>query len=91
MVLPAGPWVRTDTYLAPGCLVPPFYDSLVAKLAVWGPDRPAAIARMRRALSELSVEGIAVNTAFHQRVFADEAFCRGEFDTHFLDRLDRRS
>jgi acetyl-CoA carboxylase biotin carboxylase subunit len=85
--LPGGPWVRTDTYLTPGCLVPPFYDSLVAKLVVWAPDRPGAIARMRRALSELSVEGIAVTTAFHRKVFADEAFCRGDFDTHFLERF----
>jgi acetyl-CoA carboxylase biotin carboxylase subunit len=86
VVLPNGPWVRTDTYLAPGCLVPPFYDSLVAKLIVWAPDRPAAIARMRRALSELTVEGISVTTGFHQKVFADKDFIGGNFDTHFLER-----
>jgi acetyl-CoA carboxylase biotin carboxylase subunit len=91
VVLPGGPWVRTDTYLAPGCLVPPFYDSLVAKLIVWAQDRPAAIARMRRALSELTVEGIAVTTAFHQKVFADKDFQRGDFDTHFLERFDETS
>jgi len=88
VILPSGPWVRTDTYLAPGCLVPPFYDSLVAKLVVWAPDRPAAIARMRRALSELIVEGISVTTAFHLNVFADEDFQAGSFDTHFLERYE---
>ncbi|MFH1985051.1 MAG: acetyl-CoA carboxylase biotin carboxylase subunit [Pseudomonadota bacterium] len=86
MRLPAGPGVRVDTHLFAGALVPPFYDSLVCKLAVWATDRPAAIARMQRALGEMSIEGIHTTTAFHQKVFADADFCSGRIDTHFLDR-----
>ncbi len=87
VVLPAGPWVRIDTYLAPGCLVPPFYDSLVAKLVIWAPDRSIAIARMQRALSELTIQGIEVTTSFHRKVLAHEDFIGGDFDTHFLEQF----
>ncbi len=87
VVLPGGPWVRIDTYLAPGCFVPPFYDSLVAKLVIWAPDRPSAIARMQRALSELTVQGIQVTTSFHRKILAHEDFRSGDFDTHFLEQF----
>lgn len=86
LVLPGGPWVRVDTALVPGGFVPPFYDSLVAKLVVWAPDRPGAIRRMARALSEFRIEGIAVTVPFHQRVIEEPDFQRGEYDTHFLER-----
>ncbi|MCG6895168.1 MAG: acetyl-CoA carboxylase biotin carboxylase subunit [Desulfobacteraceae bacterium] len=87
LILPGGPWVRVDTALVPGCFVPPFYDSLVAKLVVWAPDRPAAIRRMARALSEFRIDGIAVTIPFHQRVVEDPEFRRGDYDTHFLKRF----
>jgi acetyl-CoA carboxylase biotin carboxylase subunit len=58
VVLPSGPWVRLDTWLEPGGQVPPFYDSLLGKLIVWGHDRQTALARARRALGELEVEGV---------------------------------
>jgi acetyl-CoA carboxylase biotin carboxylase subunit len=91
LILPGGPWVRVDTALVPGCFVPPFYDSLVAKLVVWAPDRPAAICRMARALSEFRIDGIAVTVPFHQRVIEDPEFRRGNYDTHFLERYSKRS
>jgi acetyl-CoA carboxylase biotin carboxylase subunit len=89
LVLPGGPWVRVDTALEPGCLVPPFYDALVAKLVVWAPDRPAAIRRMDRALSEWRIEGIQVTVPFHRKVLADPDFQRGDYDTHFLERFGK--
>ncbi|MFU8856382.1 MAG: acetyl-CoA carboxylase biotin carboxylase subunit [Deferrisomatales bacterium] len=85
--LPSGPGVRVDTHLFRGALVPPFYDSLVAKLAVWAPDRDGAIRRMQRALGELRIDGIRTTAGFHQRLLASPAFQAGELDTHFLDRL----
>lgn len=87
VMAPGGPGVRVDTHIHNGCLVPPFYDSLIMKLAVWGKDRPAAAARMRRALSELEISGIHSTTPFHRRVFADPDFLRGDFDTGFLERF----
>ena len=59
--LPAGPWVRVDTWLEGGGEVTPFYDSLLAKVIVWGADRAEAIARSRRALGEIAVEGVKTN------------------------------
>ncbi len=86
--LPHGPGVRVDTLLYPGCLVPPFYDSLIAKLSVWDQDRPAALRRMERALNECRIKGIQVTTPFHRRVLADPDFMRGAYDTHFLARFE---
>ena len=59
---------------------------MLAKLIVWAPDRAQAIARMRRALDELAVLGVATNQAFHRRLFADRAFQEGDLDIQFLDR-----
>ncbi|HEX5818349.1 MAG TPA: acetyl-CoA carboxylase biotin carboxylase subunit [Gemmatimonadales bacterium] len=83
---PNGPGVRWDSGVEVGSEVTLFYDSLLAKLIVWAPTRPQAIGRMRRALDELQVAGIATNQAFHRRLFADAAFCEGEIDIQFLDR-----
>lgn len=85
--LPSGPGVRVDTHLFAGALVPPFYDSLVCKLIVWAQDRPRAIARMQRALSELTVEGIHTTAPFYRKVLADPDFIAGRIDTHFLERF----
>jgi acetyl-CoA carboxylase biotin carboxylase subunit len=82
---PAGPWVRVDTWLEPGVEVPPFYDSLLAKLIVWGADREQCIARMRRALREVRVEGIKTTAPLLARLLEEEWFARGDFHTTTLE------
>ena len=83
---PGGPGVRVDSHLYTGYTVPPFYDSLVAKIVTHGEDRPTAIARMRNALSEMVVEGIKTNTPLHQEIFGHNAFQQGGLDIHYLER-----
>jgi acetyl-CoA carboxylase biotin carboxylase subunit len=63
-----------------------YYDSLLAKLIVWAPDRTRALVRMTRALDELVITGVATNQAFHRRLMRDPAFGRGEIDIQFLER-----
>jgi acetyl-CoA carboxylase biotin carboxylase subunit len=84
--LPGGPGVRVDTHLYPGYTIPPFYDSLLAKLIVWAPTRPEAIARARRALEEFEVDGVKTTIPFHLDVMANAYFRRGEIATNFLLR-----
>ncbi|HEX3275898.1 MAG TPA: acetyl-CoA carboxylase biotin carboxylase subunit [Gemmatimonadales bacterium] len=84
--VPGGPGVRWDGGVEVGDEVTLYYDSLLAKLIVWGPNRPEAIARMRRALDELVLLGVATNQGFHRRLLADPAFAEGEIDIQFLDR-----
>jgi acetyl-CoA carboxylase, biotin carboxylase subunit len=88
-VPPGGPGTRVDSHCYPGWTISPYYDSLIAKLIVWGPDRPAAIERMRRALSEFQIEGRGVKTTipFHEAVFADERFRAGDVNTDFLENF----
>jgi acetyl-CoA carboxylase biotin carboxylase subunit len=90
-VAPGGPWTRVDSHCYPGWTIAPFYDSLIAKLIVWAPDREAAIQRMDRALSEFQIEGRGVKTTipFHRRVLADERFRSGDVDTDFLEHFLR--
>jgi acetyl-CoA carboxylase, biotin carboxylase subunit len=87
-VVPGGPWTRVDSHCFPGWMVSPFYDSLIAKLIVWAPDRERAISRMERALSEFQVSGHGVRTTipFHQRVLAHPVFRRGDVFTDFIER-----
>lgn len=84
--VPGGPGVRWDAAVEIGDEVTLYYDSLLAKLIVWAPDRARAIERMGRALDELILVGVATNQAFHRRLFADRAFRAGEIDIQFLDR-----
>ena len=84
---PGGPDVRMDSHLFSGYEVPPFYDSLLGKLIVWGPDRPTAIARGRVALDELVVEGLVTNIAMHQALLRNETFLEGRMTTNLLDRV----
>jgi acetyl-CoA carboxylase biotin carboxylase subunit len=84
---PGGPGVRMDSHLYEGYEVPPFYDSLLGKLIVWGPDREAAIARSHVALDELLVEGITTNVSIHKALLANEAFLEGHMTTNLLDRV----
>ena len=86
-VVPGGPGVRMDSHMYAGYDVPPFYDSLLGKLIVWGPDRPSAIARARVALDELLIEGITTNVSIHQALLLNEAFLEGRMTTNLLDRL----
>jgi acetyl-CoA carboxylase, biotin carboxylase subunit len=85
--VPGGPGVRVDTAMYAEAVVPPYYDSLVAKLIVHGRDRTEAIARMRVALDGFVVEGIKTTIPLQKRILADPDFVAGKIDTHFLDRL----
>ncbi len=84
---PGGPGVRVDTAAHAGAVIPPYYDSLVAKLIVHGEDRPHAVVRMRRALAEMEVEGIHTTLPLHRRIMESEEFLAGGFDTGFIGRL----
>ena len=86
LILPAGPGVRVDTHIFNHYEISPFYDSLIGKLVVWAENRQMAIKRMQRALSEFRLEGIKSTIPFHQRVFQDEDFIKGDIDTHFLEK-----
>ncbi|MBV9866632.1 MAG: acetyl-CoA carboxylase biotin carboxylase subunit [Abitibacteriaceae bacterium] len=83
---PGGPGIRVDTYIRSDYTVPPFYDSLLAKILAHAPTRAEAIAKMQRALSETRLEGLATTLPFHQRILANEYFQRGEVSTDFLAR-----
>jgi len=84
---PGGPGVRMDTHLYAGYEVPPYYDSLLGKLIVWGPDRATAIERGRVALGELVVDGLKTNIPFHRALIEDATFLEGRFTTNLLDRV----
>lgn len=85
---PGGPGVRVDTAAYTGWTVPSHYDSLIAKLIVHGRDRKEAIEKMRRALDEFIIEGIKTTIPFHKKVLIQEDFIKGEFNTHFVERLN---
>ena len=82
---PGGLGVRVDSALYAGCVVPPYYDSMVAKLIVHAPTRPEAIARLRRALAEFAVVGIKTTIPLHQRIVEDPAFQAGTYTIHWLE------
>jgi acetyl-CoA carboxylase biotin carboxylase subunit len=84
---PGGPGVRMDSHLYAGYEVPPYYDSLLGKLIVWGPDRQTAIARSRVALDELVVDGLTTNVEIHRALLQNEAFLEGKMTTNLLDRV----
>ncbi|MCK2221099.1 acetyl-CoA carboxylase biotin carboxylase subunit [Actinomadura sp. ATCC 31491] len=84
---PLGPFIRVDTHAFPGYRVPAAYDSLLAKVVVWAPDREQAVARMRRALAEFQVAGVATTIPFLRRVLDDPEFVRGGHGTDLADRL----
>jgi len=84
--VPAGPGVRWDSGVEVGNEVTLYYDSMLAKLITWGPDRDEALRRMLRALDELTVVGVATNQGFQRRLVTDPAFAAGDMDIQFLDR-----
>jgi acetyl-CoA carboxylase biotin carboxylase subunit len=85
--VPGGNGVRVDTAQYAEGVVPPYYDSLIAKLIVHGVDRAEAIAKMERALSQFVVQGIETSIPLHQEIFADTDFRNGQFDTKFMERF----
>ncbi|MEP6468979.1 MAG: acetyl-CoA carboxylase biotin carboxylase subunit [Chloroflexota bacterium] len=87
LLLPGGPGVRIDTHIYPGYEVPPFYDSLLAKLIVWGETREIALARSRRALGEFKLVGLKTNLPFHRGIIDNAAFLEAQISTNLLDRV----
>jgi len=84
---PGGFGVRVDSHIYQSYTIPPYYDSLIAKLIVWGKNRHNALARARRALEEFTVEGIKTTIPFHLKVLEDKRFLSGNFDTSFLENF----
>ena len=84
---PGGLGVRVDSALYAGYVVPPYYDSMVAKLIVHAPTRADAIARLRRALEEFAVSGIQTTIPLHQRIVEDVTFQAGDYTIHWLERF----
>jgi acetyl-CoA carboxylase biotin carboxylase subunit len=84
---PAGPGIRLDSHCFQGYEVPPFYDSLLAKVIAWGRDRPEAVARMQRALDEFTIVGVTTNIEAHKKILASEAFKAGQVTTHLIDTV----
>jgi acetyl-CoA carboxylase, biotin carboxylase subunit len=84
---PSGPGIRVDTHCFQGYEVPPFYDSLLAKVIAWGRDRPEAVARMQRALDETTIIGVMTNIAAHRKILASELFRAGKVTTHLIDAV----
>lgn len=84
--VPGGPGIRMESHLYSGYTVPPFYDSLIAKLIAYGPDRETALARMKVALTELACEGINTNTALLRAILADTGYAQGGQNIHYLEK-----
>ena len=84
-IAPGGKDVRMDTHAYCGYIVPPYYDSMIAKLIVWGEDRTKAIAKMKRALEEFEVSGIKTTIEFHKKMMENPDFIENNFDTKYID------
>jgi acetyl-CoA carboxylase biotin carboxylase subunit len=84
--IPGGPGIRVDTHIYSGYNIPPFYDSLVAKLIAYGGDRQESLQRLRRALDEFVIEGVVTTIPFHKKLIEHKDFIGGNFDTGFLER-----
>jgi acetyl-CoA carboxylase, biotin carboxylase subunit len=84
---PGGPGVRMDSHIYTDYEIPPYYDSLIGKLIVWGSDRDMAIKRMKRALRECAITGVPTTINFHQRVLENPAFLAGEVYTNFIEEM----
>ena len=84
--LPAGPGVRCDTYLHPGCTVSPYYDSLMAKLCTWGRDQSESTRRMLAALDDFEIHGVETSIPLYKTILKSDEFSRGDLSTDFLER-----
>lgn len=87
---PSQEGIRVDTHIAPGSCIPPFYDSLMAKIIAHAPDRASAVANLRRAIAATRIDGVHTNLSFHEILLADPEFQAGGFDTGFVARLLER-
>ncbi len=85
--IPGGPGVRVDTHAYAQYVIPPYYDSLIAKIITSGKDREEAMGRMRRALEEFIIEGVSTTIPFHLRVMKEKDFQEGNFDTKYIERM----
>lgn len=95
-VPPGGPGIRVDSALYSGCIIPEYYDSLIAKVAAWGASRSEAVSRLTTALDEIVIDGIATTVPVYKAILRNPTFRRGEIDTHFIEdhlpsRLQRSS
>ncbi len=88
---PGGPGVRMDSHVYPDYEIPPYYDSLIGKLIVWGPDRQTAIARMQRALQECAITGVSTTIGFHQKILANAEFRAGLVYTNFVEQMQAQA
>lgn len=88
--IPGGPGVRVDTHAYAHYVIPPFYDSLIAKVITHGKNREEAILRMNRCLEEFVIEGIKTTIPFHQKVLNDELFLSGDFDTKYIEKMQSK-
>jgi acetyl-CoA/propionyl-CoA carboxylase len=88
VTIPAGPSVRCDTYLYPGCTVSPFYDSLMAKLCTWGQTFEESRTRMLNALNDMYVQGVETSIPLYKTILQSEQYKKGELSTDFLKRYD---
>ncbi len=88
---PGGPGVRMDSHVYTDYEIPPYYDSLIGKLIVWAPNREAAIKRMKRALRECAITGVATTIPFHQKIMENPAFLKGEVYTNFVETMMEKS
>jgi acetyl-CoA carboxylase biotin carboxylase subunit len=79
--------VRIDSHVYTDYQIPPYYDSLIGKLIVWGPDRPTAINRMKRALREFALTGLPTTIGFHQKILETPEFLQGEVYTNFVEQV----
>ena len=84
---PGGPGVRMDSHVYTDYEIPPYYDSLIGKLIVWGPNREAAIRRMKRALRECAITGVPTTISFHQKIMETSAFLKGDVYTNFVEQM----
>ncbi|SKB13543.1 acetyl CoA carboxylase, biotin carboxylase subunit [Planktothrix sp. PCC 11201] len=87
---PGGNGVRIDSHVYTDYEIPPYYDSLIGKLIVWGPDRPTAILRMKRALREFAITGVPTTIGFHQKILENPEFIRGEIYTNFVEKMMKK-
>ncbi|MFA5645786.1 MAG: acetyl-CoA carboxylase biotin carboxylase subunit [Candidatus Ratteibacteria bacterium] len=87
LILPGGPGIRVDTHVYEGYTIPPFYDSLIAKIISYGKDRQEAVARMKRALYEFRIEGLSTTLPFHRRLFAHPVFLSGRYYVGWLEKF----
>lgn len=84
---PGGPGVRIDSHVYTDYQIPPYYDSLIGKLVVWGPDRSTAVHRMKRALRECAITGLPTTIGFHQKIMENPHFLKGQIYTNFVQEM----